>query len=141
MFTFVTQEHGLTIQNPFSNVYLANAKDDEKKRPAIATADIRLIQNHCKAVDDDMRWLVARISDTGMMSDDLRLDEDIPYVVIQPHKHRSLKTRSSERVVPLLGASLWAAQKIKQNAQAAEYCFPRYCNSKGCNSNSNGCFE
>ena len=144
MFTFVTQEHGLTIQNPFSNIYLASAKDDEKKRLPIAIADIRLIQSHCKAVDDDMRWLVALISDTGMrlseaaglMMDDLRLNEDIPHVVIQPHKHRPLKTRSSERIVPLVGASLWAAQRIKQNAQGAEYCFPRYCNTKACNANS-----
>ena len=131
------------MQNPFSNIYLPSEKDDAKKRLPIAIADIRLIQRHCKAVDDDMRWLVALISDTGLrlseaaglMLDDLRLNEDIPHVVIQPHKHRPLKTRSSERIVPLVGASLWAAQRIKQDVTGA-YCFPRYTNNDRTNANS-----
>ena len=144
IFNFVIQEHALDFRNVFKGMQLPSEKDDAKKRLPIAIADINLIQRRCKAVDDDMRWLVALISDTGMrlseatglMLDDLRLDEDIPHVIIQPHKHRPLKTRSSERIVPLVGASLWAAQRIAQNAQASDYCFPRYCNSKGCNSNS-----
>ena len=144
IFTLAIKEQGLTMQNPFSNIYLPSEKDDAKKRLPIAIADIRLIQSHCKAVNDDMRWLVALISDTGMrlseaaglMLNDLCLDEEVLRIIIRPHKHRPLKTRSSERIVPLVGASLWAAQQIKQNAQASDYCFPRYCNSKGCNSNS-----
>ena len=119
------------MQNPFSNIYLPSEKDDAKKRLPIAIADIRLIQSCCKAVDDDMRWLVALISDTSLrlseaadlMLNDLRLDEDIPHIVIQPHKHRPLKTRSSKRIVPLVGASLWAAQRIAQNVQASDYFF------------------
>ena len=143
IFTLAIKEQGLTMQNPFSNIYLPSEKDDAKKRLPITIADIRLIQRHCKAVDDDMRWLVALISDTGMrlseaaglVLNDLRLDEEVPHVVIQPHKHRPLKTRSSERIVPLVGASLWAAQQIKQNAQG-EYCFPRYTNNERTNANS-----
>jgi len=94
-------------------------------------------------IDDDLRWLVSLISDTGMRLaeaagltiDDLVLDNEIPHVVIQPHSHRPLKTRSSERVIPLVGASLWAAQRIKQNV-TGEYCFPRYTNNDRTNSNS-----
>ena len=41
----------------------------------------------------------------GLMLNDLRLDEDIPHVDIQPYKHRPLKTRSSERIIPLINAS------------------------------------
>ena len=123
---------------------LPSEKDDAKKRLPIAIADIRLIQSCCKAADDDMRWLVALISNTGLrlseaaglMLNDLCLDEEVPHVFIRPHKHRPLKTRSSERVIPLVDASLWAAQQIKQNVQASDYCFSRYCNSKGCNANS-----
>ena len=64
--------------------------------------------------DDDMRWLIALISDTGMRLaeaaglniDDIRLDEDIPYVDIKPHPWRSLKTKDSQRQVPLVGIAM-----------------------------------
>ena len=67
--------------------------------------------------DDDMRWLIALISDTGMRLaepaglhvDDIKLDEDIPYVDIKAHPWRSLKTKGSQRQVPPVGVSLWAA--------------------------------
>ena len=91
--------------------------------------------------DDDLRWLVALISDTGMRLaeaagihvDDIVLGE-VPYVYVRPHKWRSLKTASSERKIPLVGMSLWAARRIK--SVATEYCFPRYVDGTKCNSNS-----
>ena len=54
---------------------------------------------------------------------------------IQPHRRRLHKTRSSERVIPLVGSSLWSAQRIKQNV-TGEYCFPRYTNNDRTNVNS-----
>jgi hypothetical protein len=61
--------------------------------------------------------------------------EDIPYVDIRPHPWRSLKTKGSQRQVPLVGASLWAAQRIKANASSC-FAFPRYTDSERCNANS-----
>ena len=144
IFNLAIQEHGLAIENPFSNIHLPSPTEDAKKRIPISTMDLKLIQTECMKIDDDLRWLVALISDTGMRLaeatgltiDDLILDDEIPHVVIQPHKNRPLKTRSSERVIPLVGASLWAAQRIKQNAQGTEYCFPRYTNNERTNANS-----
>ena len=144
IFNLAIQEHGLAIENPFSNIHLPSPTEDAKKRIPISTMDLKLIQTECMKIDDDLRWLVSLISDTGMRLaeaagltiDDLVLDNEIPHVVIQPHSHRPLKTRSSERVIPLVGASLWAAQRIKQNAQGTEYCFPRYTNNERTNANS-----
>lgn len=143
IFSFAIKEHGLAIENPFSNIYLPSAKEDAKKRIPISTMDLKLIQTECIKIDDDLRWLIALISDTGMrlaeaaglMNNDLILDDEIPHVFIQPHSHRPLKTRSSERVIPLVGVSLWAAQRIKQNV-AGEYCFPRYTSAERTNANS-----
>jgi integrase len=94
-------------------------------------------------LDDDIRWLVALISDTGMRlseavglrQQDLKLDHEVPYVALVPHATRRLKTDSSERLIPLVGAPLWAAQRINESANS-EYCFPRYCSDSVCNSNS-----
>jgi integrase len=143
IFNLAIKEHGLAIENPFSNIHLPSPTEDAKKRIPISTMDLKLIQTECMRIDDDLRWLVALISDTGMrlseaaglIIDDLVLDDEIPHVIIQPHSHRPLKTRSSERVIPLVGASLWAAQKIKQNV-TGDYCFQRYTNNNRTNANS-----
>jgi len=143
IFNLAIQEHGLAIENPFSNIHLPSPTEDSKKRIPISTMDLKIIQTECMKMDDDLRWLVSLISDTGMRLaeaagltiDDLVLDNEIPHIVIQPHSHRPLKTRSSERVIPLVGALLRAAQRIKQNVQC-EYCFPRYTNGIRTNANS-----
>jgi hypothetical protein len=51
----------------------------------------------------------------GLHINDIILDEDIPYINLTPHPWRSLKTKGSQRQIPLVGASLWAAQRIKNN--------------------------
>ena len=134
-------EHGLDMRNPFSSIFMPEA--DSKKRVSIPLETIREIQQACYQIDDDRRWLIALISDTGMRLaeaaglhiDDLHLDEDIPYVYIRPHQWRSLKTKGSQRQVPLVGASLWAAQRIKQTASSC-FAFERYTDNQQCRANS-----
>jgi hypothetical protein len=50
-----------------------------------------------------------RLSETvGFAVDDLRIkNEEIPHVIVQNHPWRRLKTKGSERKIPLVGASLW----------------------------------
>ena len=45
------------------------------------------------------------------------------------------KTKGSQRQVPLVGASLWAAQRIRVNASSC-FALPRYTDNERCNSNS-----
>ena len=69
------------------------------------------------------------------MMNDLILDSPYPHVVVTPYPHRSLKTKASERVIPLDGASLWAAKRLSESAHR-DFCFPRYTDEQRCNSNS-----
>ena len=48
----------------------------------------------------------------GLLKEDLKVNDSIPHVDIKPHPWRSLKTKSSIRKVPLVGASLWSAKRI-----------------------------
>ena len=136
------QEHGLDCTNAFARIYLPS-DNNTKKRHAITASNMAKINKECVVLDDDIRWLVAIIFDTGMrlseaaglMLTDIRLDEETPYIVLKPHPHRRLKTASSERKIPLVGVSLWAAKRLKQHCTGL-YCFPRYTNSERCNSNS-----
>ena len=63
----------------------------------------------------------------GLMMKDLFLDRPHPHVVVTPYPHRSLKTKASERIVPLVGASLWAAQRLSEKSDS-DFCLPRYTN-------------
>ena len=40
--------------------------DDSNQRQPITNEDIKSIQIECKKIDDEKRWLIALISDTGM---------------------------------------------------------------------------
>ena len=139
---FVILEKGLDCSNPFSGVYLHSDNSSKKRRP-IPAASLKILQQRCVLMDDDLRYLVSLISDTGMrlseaaglMKSDLNVNCDFPHLVIQPYSHRSLKTLSSERAVPLVGNSLWAARRIIGTTDS-EYCFPRYTSGSGCNANS-----
>jgi len=141
IFNLAIAEHGLDMRNPFASIFMPEG--DSNKRVSIPVDTIREIQQSCLEIDDDMRWLVALISDTGMRLaeaaglhiDDLHLDDDVPYVDIRPHPWRSLKTKGSQRQVPLVGASLWAAQRIRENASSC-VAFPRYTDNDRCNANS-----
>ena len=139
---FVILEKGLDCSNPFSGVYL-HSDNSSKKRKPIPLDSLKILQERCVVMDDDLRHLVSLISDTGMrlseaaglMKSDFNVDCDYPHLVIQPYSHRSLKTLSSERTVPLVGNSLWAARQIIGTTDS-EYCFPRYTSASGCNANS-----
>ena len=137
------QEHGLECKNAFSRVYLPDL-DDAKKRKPIPIENIKEIQRECMFIDDEARWLVALISDTGMRLseaaglhvDDIKLDCEIPHIDLKPHAWRGLKTRGSQRQIPLVGASLWAAKRVKAANTTSPYAFPRYTSAKGTNANS-----
>jgi integrase len=70
----------------------------------------------------------------GLLTSDIVFDNNIPHINLVNHPWRRLKTKGSNRVIPLIGASLWAAKRvISVNNQ---YAFPRYTNETKCNANS-----
>ena len=135
------RENGLGITNPFAGTFIPDDHNKVKREP-IPAEKITAIQHLCREMDDEPRWLIALISDTGMrlaeasglLSEDIRLDTEIPHINLHEHPWRSLKTSSSQRKIPLMGASLWAATRIKE--QNPTFAFPKYCNEQKCNSNS-----
>ena len=139
------QEHGLSASSPLAGTYMPSSGKKDKRQP-IPLPAIQTIQSACADIDDDLRWIVALISDTGMRlaeacgleRSDVVLDGSTPYINIQPNTSRRLKTESSERQVPLVGASLWAATQAfsvpYRNKET--FLFPRYTKGGKCNANS-----
>ena len=131
---FALSEYALDVRNPFIGVYHDRSAGVLVRKP-IPMKAIRNVQSECRAIDDDMRWLIALISDTGMRlaegagllkQDFIGLDTDLPYVLVTKHPWRNLKTASSERKIPLVGEALWAAKRIIEADTAPDFAFPRY---------------
>ena len=130
-----------TDDNAFARTYMPD--DDSQRRLPIPIDCIRAIQSDCHDIDDDMRWLLALLSDTGMRLGeavglaltDLKLSDEIPHINITPHSWRRLKTKESERCIPLVGEALWAASRAIEDASGSSFLFPRY--NRGSSSNAN----
>ena len=113
------------------------------KRLAVPPKQLQQLQIQCMKTDDELRWLLAMISDTGvrlseaigLSINDIKLHSTVPHLVLQPHPWRRLTTAGSRRKVPLVGSALWAAHRIIAN-HSSSFAFPRFCNDKSLKSNS-----
>jgi len=144
VFTTWRLEKAKNLANPFERLAIANEGVDKKKRPPFTAAELAALYQACKSKDDDARWLLAMLIDTGarlaevtgLALSDIVLAAPIPYVQFQFHPWRSLKNRDSIRKVPLVGASLWAARRVMEDAAlkpGQTLAFPRYTTLTNCN--------
>ena len=133
---FVSKEEGLQPSLAFSGVYLGEpTKKTDRYVPT--TTELRSLQARCRSSDDELRWLLALISDTGLRlsealglsCEDVYLEAPHPYVLIEPKPWRRLKTADSERMVPLTGEALWATQRASA-ASDTGHLFPSYCDGQ-----------
>ena len=83
-----------------------------------------------------MKIVCGRLSEAlGLSCGDVCLDTPHTYVVIGPKPWRRLKTADSERLVPLVGEALWAAQRATA-ASHTGHLFPSYCDGETTKANS-----
>ena len=76
---------GLECSNAFSNTFMPSVSNSEDRQP-IPQKNIERIKDECHRLDDDIRWLVALLCDsgvrsgeaTGLAKDDLVLGHLIP---------------------------------------------------------------
>ena len=76
----------------FNGVYLGELTN-KQKRYVPKIQEIRKLQAFCHSTDDDLRWLLGLMSDTGMrlseaaglIKADVDMTCEIPHVVIRPH--------------------------------------------------------
>ena len=135
------KEHGLAMTNVFNGTFIPE-DDKRKERLPVPSDVIKQTQKECRDLDDEARWLIALISDTGMrlseacglLTSDICLDDELPHINLVVHQWRRLKTGSSSRQIPLVGTSLWAAKQVVK--QSHQFAFPKYCNETKCNANS-----
>ena len=135
------RELGLDIKNPFSSVYMPPREQSNRK--AIPNNLVEELQRLCLKVNDEQRLIISLLSDTGLrlnealglVTNDVDLESPIPNLSIKPHEWRTLKTPSSTREIPLVGASLEAVKRLVSTSND-DFLFPTYANLNETKSNS-----
>ena len=133
------------IENYFSEMDIPNEGEDAKEREVFTDDELTLLAMACRSqvpnTDIAERYrILAMLMDTGarlseilgLLSSDVFLDDPVPYTIIHEEEEgRSLKTKGSTRVVPLVGIALWAAREQRKANPNGKWFFPIYASDKG----------
>jgi integrase len=111
---------GSAVPNPFTGVRLK--EEFEVARIPLDESQIRtlIVPGSLDPLHADFQRLLRLLVNTGMRPveaiglelDDILIDDEIPHVHVRRNSTRGLKTAHSERLLPLLGVSLEAAQEV-----------------------------
>lgn len=135
VFTKAIAEKSLCIPNVWDLLTVAGLGTDSTPRESLTSEQLSTLRALCRGRDDDIRWALAIQLDTGsrigevvgLRLDDIRLDAEVPHITFRKYSGRTLKTKNSTRLVPLVGDALWGAQRAVENAGAQQvHAFSRY---------------
>lgn len=130
MWRRVARSKGLKLPFSTDGLMLKSDKSKEDARPPFSTDWIRsrlLKDGALDGLNTEARLILIGMINTGyrpsegagIVAENIRLDADIPHIVIRPNQNRSIKNTHSIRSIPLLGVSLEAFRQAPDG-------FPRY---------------
>jgi integrase len=141
VFAKAIRELSLGIPNEFAGIEIANGNVNVKNRPPFTTEEFQLLVNSAVAANDERRRIVLVLAATGARLAEVvglrKRDFDVTAgcIHIRPHESRSLKTKASERSVPLLPIAI-KALVLQASAADSDYMFPAYANTIATKANS-----
>lgn len=148
VFSVAIREKELPIPNPFDKIVIPAERSDTAKREPFDAVQLASFRLHVMSAPntDDLSQMLAMLLDTGarlaeivgLRLEDVVLDAVIPHIKLLNHPHRRLKTDSSVRNLPLVGAALAAALRAVQRAKnrRSKFLFSRYTDEEGCNAHA-----
>ena len=145
MINAAIEEHALDYRNPFEKLPIAKLGTDKAEREDFTFEELLELAKACVELNDTPRHIVATLIDTGarlseivgLRRQDVHLENEPPYIVVREIKNtdRTVKTKYSERNVPLVGMALWAIREALRQTNG-EWIFPRYVSAGVINGNS-----
>jgi integrase len=135
MFNFVSLQLDITVDKKhcFEKFFIPGLGDNSETRADFTEEQIRLIRNMPSSNTLEIDCMIHLMLDTGLrvkeccglLVKDVDLKAETPHLVLYKNNIRGLKNKNSWRLVPLVGASLTALQKLTE-AELRTYLFPRY---------------
>ena len=134
-------ELDLDKRNPFSKLFIKGEGEDSHKRGTFTKEQLEAGYDKALKSGSTVKLLMPLLGETGcrlseivgLRIEDIDMENELIY--IRPNAARRLKTRGSERILPLIGYARLAM--LQANSQAnEEWLYPRCMKTGKCNANS-----
>ena len=130
-------ELDLDKRNPFSRLIIKAEGEDSHKRGTFTTEQLKQGYDKALASGSQVKLLMPLLGETGcrlaeivgLRLEDIDLENDL--IHIRPNSARRLKTRNSQRTLPLVGYAKLAMEEVLKQADS-QYLFPRYIRDGKC---------
>lgn len=130
-------ELDLGKRNPFTRLIIKNEGDDVSKRGTFTNEQLLWGYEKALASGSNIKLLMPLLGETGcrlaeivgLELQDIYMEQEL--IHIRPNSIRRLKTRNSERTLPLVGYAKMAMEKALQQSDD-KHLFPRYVRAGKC---------
>jgi len=130
-------ELDLDKRNPFSRLFIKGEGGDSHKRGTFTNEQLKWGYDKALASSSQIKLLMPLLGETGcrlaeivgLKLEDIDLANDL--IHIRPNSARRLKTRSSQRTLPLVGYAKLAMKQALKHADDT-YLFPKYIRDGKC---------
>jgi integrase len=130
-------ELDLDKRNPFSRLFIKGEGEDSHKRGTFINEQLKWGYDKALASGSQIKLLMPLLGETGcrlaeivgLKLEDIDLENDL--IHIRPNSARRLKTRSSQRTLPLVGYAKLAMEQSLKHADDT-FLFPRYIRDRKC---------
>ena len=130
-------ELDLDKRNPFSRLFIKGEGEDSHKRGTFTNDQLKWGYDKALASGSQIKLLMPLLGETGcrlaeivgLKLEDIDLENDL--IHIRPNSARRLKTRSSQRTLPLVGYAKLAMEQALEQGDST-YLFPRYLRDGAC---------
>jgi len=138
---YAYSELDLDKRNPFTRLFIRHEGHDVFKRGTFSKEQLMAGYDKALKSGSAVKLLMPLLGETGcrlseivgLRIEDIDMENELIY--IRPNAARRLKTRGSERILPLIGYARLAM--LQANSQAnEEWLYPRYMKTGKCNANS-----
>jgi len=119
VFNLVYEEHEIDHFHRFRKIHIPREGEDKVERDDFTPDQLEVIREIIKGSENKVEQIIGLLIDTGMRSSeavglasaDVHLGR-IPHIVLHKNTFRRLKTKNSQRKIPLVGSSLDAANNL-----------------------------
>lgn len=130
VFNYGFDEHEIEKRMPFARMRIQHLGHDSHTRVPFSKDELKTIYREASRSDHPGHLLLPIMGETGMrLMEAVGLrTEDVDLkgrtVSIRPHPLRRLKTKGSERIVPLVGQALESAERLMEQSEGQTFLQP-----------------